>query len=73
MGFPKLCLKGGELVENSGSNHKMLLLAIYDFVIKYDYNIYGLTIMEETLEELLSMLMEVESKIDKRAREVFSS
>ena len=31
-GFPELRLEGGELVENSGSNHKMLLLAIYDFV-----------------------------------------
>ena len=40
MGFPELRLEGSELVENSGSNHKMLLLAIYDFIIKYDYNIY---------------------------------
>ena len=33
-------IEGGELVENSGSNHKMFLLAICDFVIKFDYNIY---------------------------------
>ena len=33
MGFPESHLMGGKLVENSGSNHKILLLAIYDFVI----------------------------------------
>ena len=50
--FPELRLEGGELVENSGSNHKMLLLAIYDFVIKYDYNIYlyNLVVDPECLE-----------------------